>query len=80
MANEIHTSSKGGLAKYCHHPLDSPPMGSMLNALINHQGDLITKYLEPSTATAKGHMVRIQKTTFAQHRATNWIFLRRAKR
>ena len=43
----------------------------MLNAVKNHPSelmsmpsmdkDLITKYLEPSTATAKGHMVRVRK-------------------
>ena len=29
--------------------------------------DLVTKYLEPSTATAKGHMVRVRKNIRSTH-------------
>ena len=71
MANAIQTSSKGELANYHHQSLGSPTTWAMLNALKNHptelmsmsgmDKDLITKYLEPSTATAKGHMVRVRK-------------------
>jgi hypothetical protein len=71
MANAIQTSSKGELANYHHQSLGSPIMSSMINALKNHPDELlsmpgmnkslITKYLEPSTATAKGHMVRVRK-------------------
>ena len=71
MANAIQTSSKGELANYHHQSLGSPTTWKMLNALKNSPSklmsmpgmdkDLITKYLEPSTATAKGHMVRVRK-------------------
>ena len=49
----------------------------MLNALKNHPDELltmpgmnrelVTKYLEPSTATAKGHMVPSRKNTNSTH-------------
>ena len=71
MANAIQTSSKDELTNYHHHSLGSPTMWPMLNASKNHPAelmsmpgmnkDLVTKYLEPSTATAKGHMVRVRK-------------------
>ena len=67
MANVVQTSSKGELANYHHQSLGSPTTWSMLNTLKNHPAelismpgmnkDLIARYLEPPTATAKGHMV-----------------------
>ena len=69
MANAIQTSSKGELANYHRQLLSSPTTWSTLSALINHPGelmsmpgmnkDLITRYFEPLTATAKGHMVQV---------------------
>ena len=80
MANAIQTSSKGELANYHHQSLGSPTMWSILNVLKNHPAelmsmpgmnkDLITRYLEPPIATAKGHMIRVQKR-FNQHTATD---------
>ena len=74
MSNAIQTSSKGELANYHHHSLGSRTTWSMLNALKDHpeelmsmpgmNTELITKYLEPSTVTAKGHMVQVRKTYF----------------
>ena len=37
------------------HPAELMPISGMTK-------DLITKYLEPATANAKGHMMRVQKT------------------
>ena len=80
MANTIQTSSKGELANYYHQSLGSPTMWSILNIFENHPAelmpmpgmdkDLITKYLKPSIAKAKGHMVRV-RNTYAQHTATD---------
>ena len=77
IANAIQTSSKSELANYHHQSLGSPTTWSMLNALKNHPDEfltmpgmnreLVTKYLEPSTATAKGHMVQSRKNTNSTH-------------
>ena len=77
MVNTIQISSRGELANYYHQSLGSPTMLSMLNALKNHPDellsmlgmnkDLITKHLQPSTATAKGHMVRVRKNIRSTH-------------
>ena len=77
MANAIQTSSKGELANYHHQSLGSPTTSAMLNALKNHptelmsmpgmDKDLVAKYLEPSTVTAKGHMVRVRKNIRSTH-------------
>ena len=77
MVNAIQTSSKGELVNYHHQSLGSPTTSAMLNALKNHptefmsmpgmDKDLITKYLEPSTATAKGHLVRVRKHIRSTH-------------
>ena len=77
MANAIQTSSKGELANFHHQSLGSPTKWAMLNALKNHptelmsmpgmDKDLVNKYLEPSTATAKGHMVRVSKNIISTH-------------
>ena len=70
MGNAIQTSFKGELDDYHHQSLGSPTIWLMLNALKNYptelismpgmNKDLITRYFEPSTATAKGHMIRVQ--------------------
>ena len=72
------------------HSLGLPTTWSMLNTLRTHPGelmslpgmnkDLITKYLELYTATAKGHLVRVQNNMFSQHMTTNWLHTRHAKR
>ena len=77
MANAIETSSKGELANYHHQSLGSPTMWSILNVLKNHPAelmsmpgmnkDLITRYLEQSTATAKEHMVRVWTHIWSTH-------------
>ena len=77
MTNVIQTSSKGELANYHPQSLGSPTIWLMLNALKNYptdlmsmpdmDKDLITKYVEPSTATAKGHMVRGRKNIRSTH-------------
>ena len=69
MVNAIQTSSKGEFANYHQQSLGSSTKWSMLDALQNYPAklrsmlgmnkDLITTYLEPSTATSKGHMVRV---------------------
>jgi len=62
----VPTMSKDELAKYHHQTLCSPPKITLLKAIKNNQlrsfpgltYQLINKYLPPSTATDKGHMVR----------------------
>ena len=66
MANVIQTSSKDELANYLYQSLGSSTTWSILNALKNYPSelmampvmnkDLITKYLDPSIATAKGNI------------------------
>ena len=67
----IPTSTKAELARYYHQCMGSPPKSALLRTLRNHPKELetfpglnkrlITKYLPPSKATAKGHMVRVRK-------------------
>ena len=62
----------------------------MLNALKNHptelmsmpgmDKDLVAKYLEPSTATAKGHMVRVRKKILDLHTAIDLLSSRHGRR
>ena len=66
----IPTSTKADLAQYYHQCMGSPPKSALLRTLRNHQKELetfpgldkklITKYLPPSKATAKGYMVRVR--------------------
>ena len=68
-SNIIPTSTKEKLAMYFHQCLCSPPKPALLKAIRNNQldsipdiaYDLIAKYLPPSTATEKGHMIRTRK-------------------
>ena len=66
----VHTSTKAELANYYHQCLGSPPKSTILQILQNHAEEFqslprftrdLMKYLPPSTATAKGHMVRVRK-------------------
>ena len=74
-ANIIPTSSKAELAMYYHQCFGSPPKSTMLKAIQNRQlrsfpgldYELISKYLPPSTATAKGHMVRTRQGARSTH-------------
>ena len=69
LGNLIPTSSQEELAMYYHQCLCSPPKSSMLKAIRNNQlasfpgltYELISKYLPPSSATDKGHMVRTRQ-------------------
>ena len=66
--NTVHTSTKAELASYYHQCLGSPPKSAILRVLRSHPDELqsfpgltkeLMKYLPPSAATAKGHMVRV---------------------
>ena len=77
MANAIQTSSKGELANYHHQSVGSPTTWFMLNTLKSHPAeviavpgtnkDLIARYLEPSKATARRHMVKVRKHIQSAH-------------
>jgi hypothetical protein len=55
------------------HPVEVMPMSDTYK-------DLISKYLEPSTATSEDQMLRVPKETCAQHTATDWPSYKHAKR
>ena len=65
------TTSRPELARYYHQCLGSPPKSAILRALRNHPNELqsfpgltrqlISRYLPLSTATYKGHMVRVRQ-------------------
>ena len=71
MVTTLSTTSNEELAKYHHQSLGSPPTSTMLHVLTKHPKELMTfpsftrkllnKFLPPSTATAKGHMIRTRK-------------------
>jgi hypothetical protein len=77
IADVIQTSSKGEVSKYHRQSLGSSTTWPMLSALKKHPAKLmtmpgmikerITKYLEPSTAIAKGHIVRVRKNVRSTH-------------
>ena len=77
IVNAIHTTSQGKFANYHLQPLGSPTIWLVLNALKDLQAelmyvpgmdrDLITRYLEPSTATARRHMVKVRKHIQSAH-------------
>ena len=69
--NTIVVKIGNEFARYYHQCMGSPPKSALLRTLRNHPKELetfpglnkklITKYLPPSKATAKGHMVRVRK-------------------
>ncbi len=78
----MESSTKPELATFYHQTVCSPPKSTFLKAIRNGQFrsfpgltyDLISKYLPPSTATEKGHMVRKRQGT-ASTRSNRQVIL-----